>query len=171
MSETYVDPRVASDLAALDPDLAPVRETSLLDVLEEVAKPVEHDDVVFPVKTRPGWAVRYATVIDMDQVKRWRKSAGEGTRKGLDEVRFACILMANLCRGISRNGEDLLDGDEEPVTFGTKELWQLYDTSKAADTVRAFYGDDIYLASTLDGLLIETGIGEEVAPLDPTQRS
>lgn len=169
MSE-ITDPRVSASRPPVDdPDLTSNGELSLLDVLKEVAEPFDSPDVVFSVRTRDGWAVRYSTDIDADQLKLWQKRSKD-QRGDIEEIRLASIMLANLCVGLIRNGNDLTDNGE-PVTFAHPDIWRLYNASRAADAVRSFYSLDTYLVSTCNSLLREAGWGEEIQALDPTQDS
>lgn len=177
---TFADPRVgALDVSREtgDPDLFP-RDHDHLDplaALAEIAEPVDMPDAIVPHRFRPGWAVRYSTVVDSDDVKRWRKAST--LRKGspkeeLDEARFACIGLGNLCLAIIRNGEELIDpATGEPLKFGSRPIRELYGAETVAECVRKFYSNDPYLGATFEAVLREAGVGEEVEALDPTQPS
>lgn len=155
-----------------DLDLAAHRdELDPLAALAEIAEPIEMPDAIVPHRLRPGWAVRYSTVVDLDDVKRWRKRAkAPGKKDELDEIRFACIVLANLCQALLRNNLEVT-GPDGPLTFASPQVWQTYNATRAADAVRAFYGNDPYLVATLDAVLAAAGVGEEVEALDPTRPS
>lgn len=161
----------------LDDDLdRPVdRDLDPLAVLAEIAEPVVLPDVVVPHRFRPGWAVRYSLALDSDDLKRWRKRATlkPGTkREEFDEVRFACIVMANQAQALIRNGEEVLDNETgDPLTFAHPAVWRTYGAARAADAVRSFYGNDPYLGATFDAILAAAGVGDEVETLDPTRPS
>lgn len=151
-----------------DPDLESNGETSLLDLLKDISAPVEPDPILLPVRTRDGYAVRYSLVIDADRLKIWNRQA---TSQGkTDEIKFASIVLANLCVGLVKNGVDLVDNGD-PVTFAHPFIWNSYGVDNVAAAVRKFYGLDTYLASTCNSLLGEAGVGEDVIPLDPTNGS
>lgn len=164
-------PLLAAGVDDLDPDLdgsgAPEQADPLLAALEELAVEVKLPEVLIPNRMRPGYAVRYSIEIDLERLEAWRKRA-RGKRGKTDDLRLALIALANLCLGIERNGEALYDAEGEPLTFASSELRQLYGAARAGDCVRKFYGNDPYLAATLDALLAEAGVGEEVGVADPT---
>lgn len=181
---TFADPALAGGLGMpRDPDLDGLEEEldgdhlDALGALAELAAPVVMEDTVIPHRFRKGWAVRYATVLDADDLKRWRKRAliRKGRTEEVDDIRLACIVLANLCREILRNGSPVLAPDDaddlKPLTFAHPAMWRLYGADRAATAVRKFYGNDPYLVATLEAVLAEAGVGEEVEPLDPTQRS
>lgn len=165
-------PLLAGPGAALgDPDLDNghgAEETDpLLAALAELAVEVKLPEVLVPNRMRPGYAVRYSIEVDLAKLEEWRKRA-RGKRGKTDDLRLALIALANLCIGIERNGEPLYDGEGEPLTFASSELRQLYGAARAGDCARKFYGNDPYMAATLDAVLAEAGVGEEVAVADPT---
>lgn len=159
-----------------DPPGPPVFRVVLDHEPDELAGDVELPDVIIPNRLRPGWAVRYSVEIDNDELKRWRDKATERKKKlsavapSVDDLRFACLAMAALCRVIIHDDVELYDGDR-PVTFGHPRIWRLYDAQRAADAVRRFYGSDPYLMATFDALCAQAGVGEDVEPLDPTRPS
>lgn len=187
-SPTFADPRLAGDpgevdlarsgLGALgagddhdDTIVGPEEPLSALDSLRELAQPIELPDVTFPNRYREGWAVTYSTAIDAEkQLKPWRKAA-RGKKGELDEIRFATIVLANLCIGVSKGGVPVRGEDGELLTFRHPDMRALYGVGKAGEAARAFYGNDPYMAATLDALLREAGVGEEVEPVDPTEGS
>lgn len=146
-----------------------------LAALTELAAPVVMPEVVLPHRFRAGWAVRYSTELDADDLERWRKRAKRpgkaGMRGEIDEIRLACILLANLSKGLERNGAPVLDEERRPLTFAHTKVWEIYGAARAADAVRKFYGNDPYLLATLEAVLAAAGVGEEVEPLDPTMLS
>lgn len=175
---TFTDPELGAlprdpDLDVLDEEADRGGDADPLAALAELAQPVDMPDVIVPHRFRPGWAVRYSTVLDSDDLKRWRKRATDrkGAKETVDETRMACIILANLCRALIRNGAEVLGPDEQPLTFAHPAVWKLYDAQRAADAVRGFYGNDPYLGATLEAVLAAAGVGEEVEPLDPTRPS
>jgi hypothetical protein len=130
------------------------------DVLGELARSVDKPDVTFPVRTRPGWAVRFSTRVDADEVKAWTKAA---TVDGdVDLFQLQLLTLAGQCRSLVRNGQDL------GATFGHEQIMGLYGAVLVAECVRSFYGDDTLVTSTYASLLEHTGAGER---LDPTTGS
>lgn len=167
--------------AGVDPEPEPGfedragRDLNPLAVLAEIAEPLELHDTVIPHRYREGWAVRYSTEIDLEDIKRWRKAAkapGKAGRAGeVDELKLACIVLGNMCEAIMRGGVELTDGQAQPLSFRSPEMRRLYDASTVADVVRKFYGHDPYLVGVLDALLVEAGVGDDVETLDPTLAS
>lgn len=130
------------------------------EILAELNRTVDHEDVVFAVRTRPGWSVRYSTDIDADLVDEWTKNSR--TDEGISVFRLALHTLAGQCRGFVRSGEQI------PLTFASPEMLEVYGALLAPECVRAFYGDDTLVTSTYTSLLNETGAGER---LDPTTGS
>lgn len=156
-----------------DPDVAPVAAANPLDFLRlELAEEVTTDDLVLDVPGRPGYAVRYGTVVRFEEVEAWRKRASD--KKGnADALRLGAIILANRCHAIIRNGVEL-EVDGEVVTFAHDAILEATGTHRAVDAVVAFYGRDPHVLTAADAVLAEAGFGDVVSEadeLDPTTRS
>lgn len=160
--------------APSDPDLAPVAASSPLDALRaELGEEVTTADVVLEVPGRPGYAVRYGTTIDYEELSAWRKRAKDkSSPSGVDELRLAAIILANRCTGIIRQGTEVLV-DGEPLTFARRELQELVDAGSAREAVIRLYGRDPHVMATAGEVLREAGYDDDVASAgeDPTTDS
>lgn len=161
MAGRIADPDLAP---AGDPDVTPVGAANALDFLRrELAEEVTTEDVVLDVPGRPGYAVRYGTVVRFEEVEAWRKRASD--KKGnADTLRLAAIILANRCHAIIRNGTEL-EVDGEAVTFAHDAILEATGTHRAVDAVVAFYGRDPHVMVAADAVLAEAD------ELDPTNRS
>lgn len=156
------------DLDAADPDLS-IGEPSALEALrEELASELEGDLFAVPVPARPGYELRCATGIRYEQLAGWRKSAGT-MHGGLNELRFACILLANQTRQIVRQDEPVtLEG--QAVTFASKTLHELLGVERAVDAVRKLFGRDADVMRACKAVADAAGYGGAPAEApDPTQ--
>lgn len=158
----------------LDPDLALDDDTasSDLDDLKAELTAVVAPTTTIPVLGRPAYAVRFRTDFtgkDLDGLR--KKAKDKRMTDGVDGVRFASLLLALTCQGITRNGRELSEdlGTSAPVTFTTPELQELLGTANADTTVRALYGLEGHVDSAARRLMVEAGWGDEVDALDPTQ--
>ena len=84
-------------------------ETPLSRLKSVIAKRVERSVVLLEVPERPGVKVRISPNITQQQMKNWRKNAGEDTRNGLDATKFACSVIAHTTVGLEIDGEEVLD--------------------------------------------------------------
>src|SRR5262245_15713838 len=110
-----------------DPDLdgVDVEPASDLDLIRaELTADVAAPPVLLDVPGRPGYQVRYSTEIDAERVAGWEKRAKDKTwSSGTNGLRVTCILLASNCLAILRQGVEVRDGDGEPLTFRSPELW------------------------------------------------
>lgn len=165
------------------PDLdAPLGDPDL-DALDDSEEPSDLDDLraelnaevapstVLKVEGRPGYAVRCRinfTGKDIDGLRRQAKD--KRFADGVDGVKFAALLLAVTCQGITRNGKPLEDslGVDGPITFTSRELQELLGTPDANSTVRKLYGLEGHVDAAARRLMAEAGWGDEADLADPT---
>lgn len=174
LPDTGHDPLPEPLDAADDADLDPVdHPTELARLKAELADDVTVESPTFPVPTRPGWAVTYSAGFDGDDVKEWaRRARDRKAPTGVDQLRLACILLANTCQAVRKNDQPLTE-DGEDLTFRSPELQAIYGTKTAAETVRLFYGGprhqgDGHILAHSQELLKLAGFDADVERLDPT---
>ena len=158
------------DLDALERDDEDVR--SDLDDLRAELNATVAPTTTIPVTGRPGYAVRFRTDFTGKDLDKLRKQAKDKRMvDGIDGVRFASLLLAFTCQGITRHGRELAEDLElnKPVTFVTRELQELLGTVNADETVRKLYGLEGHVDATARRLMAEAGWGDEVDALDPTE--
>lgn len=137
---------------AADPDLEPVdHPTELAKLTAELEAEVTIEAPTFPVPTRPGWTVTYSAGIDGDDLKEWAKKARDRKAPtGVDNLRMACITLANQCTAIRKDGQPMTEEGDD-LTFRSPELQRIVGASRAADAVRLFYGGPRHLG---DGFVL-----------------
>ena len=159
----------------LDPDLALDGDdeagSDLDDLRAELTAAITPTTTI-PVPGRPRYAVRFRTDFtgkDLDGLR--KKAKDKRMSGGVDGVRFASLLLALTCQGITRDGVELSEqlGVSGPVTFTTRELQELLGTPNADSTVRALYGLEGHVDSAARRLMVEAGWGDEVDAMDPTE--
>jgi hypothetical protein len=160
----------ARPLGIVDMDVAPVApSTALASLRADFAAETEEDVQTFPVKGRPGYEVRLSTRIPYEDFAAWRKRCEDKSMPGgLNELRFGCIVLANTCRGILRDGEEIVS-DGEPLTFASPALHRLLGVERAVDAVRRFYGRDPNVNRAASAVLTAAGWGGEDSDADPTR--
>lgn len=162
----------------------PTRSDPDLDGLETADEPSDLDDirgelaadvvptVTLPVDPRPGYTVVYRidfTSLDLDGLR--KRSKDRRFTDKIDGVKLDALLLAFTCQDVLRHGVSLGQalGEDGPVTFTSRALQELYGTSDAQSTVRAFYGLEGYLDGAARKLLSEAGWGDDVdIATDPT---
>lgn len=156
----------------VDDVTAPVRSTALEALRAELTAETDDDLILLSVPSRKGYAVRFSAKVPYEQYARWTKRAEDRSMPGgVNLLRLAGIVLANTCRGIVRNGEDVvLDG--EPVTFTSKALQEMLGSSDAVGTVAVFYGNDGHVISSGTEVINAAGYGESIEQdtPDPTSR-
>jgi hypothetical protein len=143
-------------LVDIDAEIKPA--SSALEALREDFLAETDDDLeTLPVKARPGYEVRYSTLIPYEQYAAWRKASEDDDMPGgLNELRLGCLVLAGACRGIVRHGEDVLT-DGKPLAFGSPAFHDLLGVSRSVDAVRRFYGRDPYVTKTASKVLAAAG--------------
>jgi hypothetical protein len=163
----------ARPLGIVDMDVAPVAASTALDSLRaDFAAETDEDVVTFPVRSRrhkAKYEVRFSTRIPYEDLAAWRKRSEDKTMPNdLNETRLACIVLANTCRGIIRNGEEILT-EGEPMTFASPAFHALVGADRAVDAVRRFYDRDPDVNRAAGEVLAAAGwAGGEIDETDPT---
>ena len=147
---------------------------SLTDLLREaVTEKVEDDPITLIVAARPNVSVSYSSLLDDEMRKRWLKActtSRRGKPDEVDELRFACTVLANQCLSINMQGQVAPATDGRPLTFALKELWEMVGGHDPISTIRKLYGRDPAILSTVEAVLERCGYGDE-AQEDPTTAS
>jgi hypothetical protein len=163
-----VDP--VRQFSAVDPELVSGPPTTALDELRtELASEVATPPETLVVPGRAGYTVRYSTELAHEQLQAWRKtSRDKSSPDGLDELRWASIVLANQCECVVRHGVDVeLDG--RPATFQHEGFRALLGegAERATAAVRRFYGRDADVIAAALAVIRAAGYGDE-ADADPT---
>jgi len=146
---------------------------NVLDQLKKVIKEkVRRDDVYIAIPERPGVMIRVSPNITQQQLKTWRRNAGEERKGGMDTLKFSTNLIAATTTGILLNDEIATDESGIEVTFASPEIMQMTDTTRPhPDCVLAFFGLEPHVESAAVAIIEAAGYGDQVDALDPTKRS
>lgn len=151
---------------------APPR-SSLLDALrDDLARETDDDFVLLTVPARPAYTVRYSAKVSYEQFGSWAKRSEDKSKpNGMNLLRFGAIVLANCCRGILRDGEEILT-DGQPLTFTSKALHELLGVDDNVQAVKAFYGNDAHVITSGTEVISEAGYGDQISQVDadPTRR-
>lgn len=143
-------------------------ESVLSGLAEELQKEVARPFVEIPVLDRKNVSVVFNPNFRVKTMAKWYKQAGEGTRKGLDTVHFAAIVIAQTVHQIKFNGQ-VAEVDGVPLNFVSPKLLEMVDADSAIpEGVIRFYGGDTHLQATAAKIIEAAGFTEEVESLDPT---
>lgn len=160
-----VDPAFARE------DVAGGERTALDDLKADLAKQVKTPPVTIGVPRRPNLSLRFSTEINADLLNAWRKRSRE--RRGSDDVdvlKFSCLVIANQCEAVLRNGEVVPAVNGEPISFRHADLIQMTGAMSAIDAVRKLYGVDGDVINVASEVTRLAGYGDEELDVeDPTK--
>jgi hypothetical protein len=176
MSETLYTDDIPEPQKASKPSKAATeqaKEQSPLQRLKEtIAKKVERPEIVINVPERPGVQLRIRPNITQQQMKAWRRNAGEDTKAGMDATKFACYLVGHTTDGILIDGEEVLDDEGNQLNFASREVLKMTDTTRPVpDAVREFFGVDPHIEAAALTILDAAGYSDTVDAVDPTMTS
>ena len=145
-------------------------EMTVLEKLRgELAKKVRRPDIFLEVPERTEMAVSYSPNVTQQQVRAWRRNAGEDTKKGMDATVFACLVLANTCTGIMLGGELVTDDAGDPLGFGSDEIMQMVNADRVQDAIRAIYVVEPHIEATALAVMEAAGFNDSVEQVDPTK--
>lgn len=148
-------------------------EPTLLSQLSAAIKrKVERPNVHLSVPERPNVKLIISPNITQNQLRSWRKNAGEDTKSGMDALRFACLVVGHTTRGIMFNDEEVRDADGNELTFASDLILEMTETTRPQpDCVRAFFGVDPHVESAAVAILEAAGYSDTVDTEDPMRES
>lgn len=148
-------------------------EPTLLEQLSAaVRRKVERPQVLLAVPERPNVKLIISPNISQNQVRNWRKSAGEDSKSGMDALRFACLVVGSTTVGMMFNDEEVRDESGNELTFASDLILEMTETTRPQpDCVRAFFGVDPHVESAAVAILEAAGYSDTVDTEDPTKGS
>lgn len=148
-------------------------EPTLLDQLSTaIRRKVERAKVYLTVPERPNVRLIISPNITQNQLRNWRKSAGEDTKNGMDALRFACLVVGHTTCGIMFGEEEVRDSDGNELTFASDLIMEMTETTRPQpDCVRAFFGVDPHVESAAVAILEAAGYSDTVDTEDPMKGS
>jgi hypothetical protein len=151
---------------------AKVEDNALTRLRNTISKKVERTVVLLEVPERPGVHVRISPNITQNQMRNWRKQAGEDSRNGLDATKFACMVIGHTTVGIEIDGEEVFDENGNEVTFASPVILEMTETTRPLpDCVRAFFGVDPHVEAAALAILDAAGYSDTVDAVDPSKGS
>lgn len=134
-----------------------------------VQKRVERPIVLVDIPERPGLSLRISPNITQQDLRKWRKNAGEETKAGMDTVKFACQVIAHTTTGFILNGEVVKDDEGYECTFGSAEILEMTNTTRPhPDAVKAIFGIEPHIEAAAVAIMEAAGYGDQVDAVDPT---
>lgn len=147
-------------------------ESNVLNQLRKVVtQKVEREEVFINVPSRPGVLIRISPNISQNQMRAWRKNAGEDTKKGLDTLKFSAQLIASTTTGILIHDQFVEDSRGVKLTFASPEIMDMTGTNRPhPDCVLAFFGTEPHIEAAAVAVIEAAGYGDSVeSSLDPTK--
>lgn len=171
-----------ADVTAAHPEVfgAPTTvETASVSPLEglrgALAAPVITEPVTLRVPSRPGVTIRCHTGMSQEDRKAWqnrskKKVRGIGKEPEVDEMKFACLVIANTCEAVSFNGVDAHDSEDTPLNFRHRQLWDMVGARDPEAAIRALFGVDAHVLLASGEILMSSGFDDDLTEdTDPTQ--
>lgn len=147
-------------------------ETLLQKLTSTIKKKVERPVVYIDVPERPGVTLKISPNITQNQMRNWRKAAGEDSRNGMDATKFACSVIGHTTVGICMNGEEVFDSSGYELNFASADVLAMTNTTRPLpDCVREFFGVDPHIEAAALAILDAAGYSDTVETVDPTKES
>lgn len=149
------------------------KSNSVLEQLKKtISKKVERTAIYIEVPERPGVTIKVSPNITQNQLRAWRKNAGEDSKSGLDATKFACAVVGHTTEAICMNGEEVTNEDGVTLTFASAEILEMTNTTRPLpDCVREFFGIDPHVEAAALAIMEAAGYSDTVETVDPTKQS
>lgn len=146
---------------------------SVLEQLKEtISKKVERPAIYIEIPERPGVTIKVSPNITQNQLRAWRKNAGEDSKTGLDATKFACAVVGHTTQAICMNGTEVTNDDGIYLTFASPEIMAMTNTTRPLpDCVREFFGIDPHVEAAALAIMEAAGYSDTVETVDPTKQS
>lgn len=140
---------------------------SLRKALEQ---PVEKAPKFVKVPKRPGVTLRFDTDrIDDEKRKAWQRRATKkrtGREDDIDEMLFACLVIANANDGILWDGVEAQDVEGTPLTFAHRQLWDMVGAAEPQACIRRLFANDAHVLIASGEVLMAAGFDDDLS-VDP----
>lgn len=173
MSDTSSEFSVVSNIDTPAKTFSSSGSDNVLNKLKSaVQKKIERPLVEINIPERPGVSIKVSPNINQNQLRAWRKNAGEETKAGMDTVKFACAVIAHTTVGIIVEGETAVNDEGFELNFASPEILQMTNTSRPyPDCVKAFFGIEPHIEAAAVAIMEAAGYGDTVDAVDPTMKS
>jgi hypothetical protein len=173
MSDTPSPFTIMSNTDKPSEALSSMESNNVLNKLKAVVqKRVERQTVEINVPEREGVSLLISPNITQNQLKAWRRNAGEDSKTGLDTVKFACAVVGHTTTSILIDGEVAVDGSGRELTFASPEILEMTNTTRPLpDCVKAFFGTEPHIEAAAVAIMEAAGYGDTVDAVDPTMNS
>ena len=173
MSDTPSSFTVMSNIDTPSSALSSMDSNNVLSRLKSVVeKRVERKTVEINVPERQGVSILVSPNITQNQLKAWRRNAGEDSKSGLDTLKFACSVDGHTTKSILIDGEVAYAENGHELTFASPEILEMTGTTRPLpDCVHAFFGIEPHIEAAAVAIMEAAGYGDTVDAVDPTMNS
>jgi hypothetical protein len=173
MSDTSSEFKVVSNIDTPSPSVLSHGENNVLNKLKSaIQKKIERPVVEINIPERPGVSIQVSPNINQNQLRAWRKNAGEDTKNGMDTLKFACAVIAHTTVSIVINGETAVNESGYEMNFASPEIMEMTGTNRPyPDCVKAFFGIEPHIEAAAVAIMEAAGYGDTVDAVDPTMKS
>ena len=138
-------------------------QTLLNQLRDTLKKKVKRPLVLLEVPERPGLKLRVSPNITQNQMKSWRKNAGEDTKNGIDAAKFASQVIAFTTNGFFMNEEEVLDEDGNSLNFAHPMIKEMVGAARPwPDAVVMLFGLDPHVEAAALSIMEAAGWGDSV---------
>lgn len=153
------------------PQPGEVNDQSVLAALQDaLSKPIETEPALINVLGRPGVQLRCHTRMRQEERKAWLARCTKkrrGADDEVDEMKFACLVIANTCEAVLFNGVEAHDSEGTPLTFRHAKLWEMVGAKEPDLAIRGLFGKDAHVLLASGEVLVASGFDDDVKA-DPT---
>lgn len=171
-SVVSVEPKESKSIAQKAKTAADLEPTVLGKLTATIREKVSRPDVYIDVPERKGVKLRISPNITQQQIKNWRKSAGDDTRAGMDATKFAAWVIGNTTQGIIFDDAEVYDEDGYELNFASPAVLSMTSqTRPIPDAVRSFFALDPHVESAALAILDASGYSDTIEATDPSKGS
>jgi len=144
--------------------------TILQQLTKELEKEIVRPEIEIDVPERESIALRFTPNISQARLREWRRNSGEGSKRGIDSVKFACYVIGDTCTGIYMNKQLVKNSNGVALNFASKDIMDMTEADTPFEAIKRMFGLDPHIESAAFTILEHAGYGDEVDAEDPTSR-
>lgn len=137
--------------------------TLYAEMLTDLAKKVEKEELLLPVPNRPDFQIKFVADVSYDEYNMWQRRATDKKKKELDPLKMSFTVLSHCSRGLVYKGREMNDSSGEPLVFANNELHKMMGVpiGGTAMCIRKMYGADGHLVIVMNRILVAAGFDPE----------
>ena len=140
----------------------PGAQSSILDQFRALVQAtVDNPSIRAKVPLRPEISLQMSPNITADEFKAWRKRHTNKKTGELNSLRFSCMVIQNTLEGIYLDDELVVGEGDEPVTFTSDEIQEMFAADDAYQAIQDLFSNDPNIESLALTILDRAGWGDE----------